>query len=922
MGYIGSSPTTIFSRIYKSDNLPPMTVPKKVKESDQWKEAVLDSFEFEAIEQFKDNLQFIDLYRMVDGKLSYQELSEVAPHMKDIQSLLDGVGVPSFLKHYDIIGIVINALVGYYNSMQPKFHVTDTGEVAENEFLRFKNQELQDLLKKVIENTVDLHLAKNGFSKDGMQFESEEQQQQYIQQLEKAREEFTPKDTLKDSTKKFKTIGMQWGESTLERDKERFNFSKLERQELKDHLTSGRCFRHYRIGFDDYEPETWSAKNTFFSREVEAELVHKGEYVGRLNFFTPAEVIKRYGHEISAKDQKDLLGGNEAWKSFVGDGYYTGTVEESIQSNFNKQVRVPFANYFDYNFYLGLQEETGIPMGIQTVFNSDGTTSERDRFLPRLMGDYHGRYSYYARIMRDDFKQRLDLCQVTEVYFRAYELWGYLTYEDPETGRMITEEVTEDILPQFLKENNIKQTYKTELVKIIKDFKPNTLQWTYRPVVYEGVKIQSENLVKPLYLYCRPCEHQIKGDSEFDRWLPVAGYIGQSQAKKIEPYQAKYNLCMNQIYSMLEKEIGIFFLLDTAMIPSEYAGWGDAQEALIAMRNIAKDTGILPIAPSGDGQRNPTNFNQVSSYNLTYSSQINDRIRLAEFSQRKAYEIIGINPQILQAPTKYETAEGVKQSQEASFAQISEIYENFEQYVKATYELHLSVAQYCQSNKKDITLYYTKSDASIEYLRFSDPEFPYRRIGLIASSDSKKRKELEQFKTYLLQTNTLGTDTLEIAKLIGSDEFSEAVEIARMAQERRAQQEMAAAQQQQQAEMAKMQMQEQADQAAWEREEESKQRDRENELNKQRINALGRASDKQSDPEGFAQINKQADLAMKENELNFKNEVAMQDLNQKERKLNSDMALKMEKLKLEAQKLQEKVMDRKSKEYIAEINKN
>ena len=72
MGYTGGNPTTIFSRLYKTDNLPPMTVPKKVKESDAWKEAVLDSFEYEGMRQFKDNLQFIDLYRMVDGKLSYQ----------------------------------------------------------------------------------------------------------------------------------------------------------------------------------------------------------------------------------------------------------------------------------------------------------------------------------------------------------------------------------------------------------------------------------------------------------------------------------------------------------------------------------------------------------------------------------------------------------------------------------------------------------------------------------------------------------------------------------------------------------------------------------------------------------------------------------------------------------------------------------
>lgn len=920
MGYIGGSPTTIFSRIYKSDNLPPLTVNKKVKESKQWQMAVLDSFEYEAIEQFKDNLQFIDLYRMVDGKLSYQELSEVAPHMKDIQSLLDGVGVPSFLRHYDIVGIVVNALVGYFNSFQPKFHVTDTGEVAENEFVRHKNNEIQKSLLSIIDNTIELHLAQNGFSKD-KKFQSEEEQQQYIQQLNQARESFKPKDTERASKKSFKTIGMQWGESTLERDREKYNIFNLERKELKDQLTSGRCFRHFRIGFDDYEPEIWSAKNTFFSREIESEQVHKGEYVGRLNFLTPAEVIKRYGHEIDSKKQKELLGGNESWKTFVGDGYYSGSIEDSISSNFNKQVRVPFANYHDYNFYLGLQEETGVPMGIQTIFNADGSTSERERFLPRLMGDYHGRYSYYGRIMRDDFRQRLDLCQVTEVYFRAYELWGYLTYEDA-YGTSVTEEVTEDILPEFLKTNGIKQTYKESLVKVIKEFTPNTLQWTYRPVIYEGVKIQSENLTEPIYLYCRPCEHQIKGDSEFDRWLPVAGWIGQSVAKKIEPYQAKYNLCMNQIYSLLEKEVGIFFLLDTAMIPSEFDGWGDAQEALIAIRNIAKDTGILPISTSGDMQRNNTNFNQFSTYNLSYSSQISDRIRLAEFAKQKAYEVIGINPNVLQAPTKYETAEGIKQNQEATYSQISEIYENFHQYLKSANELHLSVAQYCQSNGKDLSLYYTKSDGSIEYLKVTDPEFPFRRIGLIASQDTKKRKELETFKSYLLNTNTLGTDTLEIAKLISSDEMSEAIEIARIAQEKRDKQQKEQFEQQQMSAQQQAQINEQKAQSDWERDEESKQRDRETNLRREQIKALGRAADKDSDISGIEEINRQSEVALKQNELNFKAENATKNYSMQEKKMMDDSTFRMEKLKLEAKKLEEKVKDRKSKEYIAEINKN
>jgi len=108
----------------------------------------------------------------------------------------------------------------------------------------------------------------------------------------------------------------------------------------------------------------------------------------------------------------------------------------------------------------------------------------------------------------------------------------------------------------------------------------------------------------------------------------------------------------------------------------------------------------------------------------------------------------------------------------------------------------------------------------------------------------------------------------------------------------------------------------------WEREEESKKRDRENDLNKEKIKALGRASDKNSDQEGFSQINKATDIALKQNELNFKSEVAQREFQLKEARNEQDMKLKMEKLKLDAKKLQEKVLDRKSKEYIATINKN
>ena len=56
------------------------------------------------------------------------------------------------------------------------------------------------------------------------------------------------------------------GNGAFYEDEQYRELTQMEREELKDQLISGRCFRHFRIGYDEYSPETWSPKNTFFSR--------------------------------------------------------------------------------------------------------------------------------------------------------------------------------------------------------------------------------------------------------------------------------------------------------------------------------------------------------------------------------------------------------------------------------------------------------------------------------------------------------------------------------------------------------------------------------------------------------------------------------------------------------------------------------
>lgn len=905
-----------------------MTVKKSVKKSKAWQKAVLDGFEYIAREQFIENSKYWDYYRMVEGKMAYQDLKEAVPHLESLSDLLDGAGIPAFLKHYDLLGSIIRDITGKFIDMQDKFHVIDTGEVAENEFLRFKNQEITKALNDLIENEVNTYMVTKGFTPEGKQFSSPEEQQAFMQQMEIERQRAIPKDTSLASKTPFRTVGVQWGEATLDRDRERMSLALMSQEELKDKLLTGRCFRHYKIGYDSYEAESWSPKNTFFSKEIGSKFVQDGNYVGRLHFMTPAETIKKHGYHIPTNVQKQLLGGKPDWKSFVGNGEISGTLNQALSSNMNKPTWVPFDGATDYNFYLGLQDTFGVPMGEATWFDEDGENTKRDRFLPR----YHKQMSYgyhnaFANILRDDFIHRTDLCEVTEVYFQAEDLWGILTYET-ESGMVTVEEVTEDILPQFLADNNIKQDFRSTIVDIkngnkdLEAVEKNTIKWTYRPVTYKGLKISSPNLKEDLYVYCEPLEHQIKGESEFDRKLPVAGYIGQPFATKIMPYQSAFNLVMNQIYNLLEKEIGIFFLLDVSLIPSEVDGWGDAQEAMIEMRNLAKDIGILPVQTSGDAQKNANNFNQFTTHNLSYAGQIQTRMGLADKYKMMAYETLGANPQASLQPTKYETAEGVRLNNEASTTQIAEIFSEFNEYEKNALELHLSVAQYCQTNRKDNSVVYTKSDASMAYLRLNDPEFPLRRIGLMPSKDSKRRKELETYKQWLIQNNTVGTDELLFAELLTSDTMGELMTVAKEGAMRRQAAEQAQFENQQKLLADKAKLEDDNNEKEFQRDLQKEQLVSQTKIAVSDITARGRAADKNANDESFNNISEATNLALQQSKIDSGNMLKEKEIALKEKAQVSDKELKILELKNKLAEIQAKVAMKDKDVAIAAMNKN
>ena len=166
-----------------------------------------------------------------------------------------------------------------------------------------------------------------------------------------------------------------------------------------------------------------------------------------------ADIISRWGDKLSQKLQEK-----------IAKVYDTTTDDLSEQrSDYTQKLQrpagshtVPHQDYYDQQLLIQLQEAFGVPGGITTYVDESGQVKE----APGWLSDYTQNDAYmgsrYASHLRDDINIRRDLFRVTEAYWRSFKRVGYLRYQSP-TGIIAEEIVTDDLLEDFLKENNIKK---------------------------------------------------------------------------------------------------------------------------------------------------------------------------------------------------------------------------------------------------------------------------------------------------------------------------------------------------------------------------------------------------------------------------------------------------------------------------------
>lgn len=848
----------IYNPFYSAsiDILPVQNVPLKEKleklsddSNKTWGQKCMDALETIGKSQFTNNLKLIENYEMIKGRFIASHYFYTEGYDSTISQLAAELELPNYLRHYDIISPVINTLSGEWQKRPDLLKVRQVGDAATNEYLRTKSEMLQQYIFQKINSEIDKRLLEKGIDINKQDFSSEEEAAQYQQGVEQMRQTLTPPEIQRFMDVDFLTQAEKWGQHHLEYSREVFNLPEKEKIEFEDMLVADRCFRHFYITPTGYNQETWNPVNTFFHKSPDVLYIEDGDYVGRIFHLSLPAIIDRYGYLMNKEDLDLLNGYNKEDKTLWNDNKYNWVYENYL---------VPFKGYPAYDI----------------MKNSWNRYSNGD--IPFLDN------TSFNQIYDNDFyRDREGFYFVTEGYWKTQKKIFKITYLDEESGDIVVRLVDENyIIPEHFVESN-------QLFTDTHDI--NTYCVTEINETWKGIKINTgvdKNLKKDLYLAIQPNDFQFKGDFNiYGCKLPVCGQVfsirnsrSMSLVDMMKPHQIGYNVAMNQLYQISEKEIGMFVVMDVNMFPNN-KDWG-GQDAWGKWMLMAKAYGLLPADTS------PANINNSLAatggflpkvLDLNLAAQMVSRRENAIFYEQQALKQIGFNEYRLGSFNQSSTATGIQQGMAQSYSQTESHFTNFSNYLRRCHQMDLSIAQYVQGQKEDVAFTYIKSDHSRAFVKILGTDLLLSDLGVFVSNSQEHARQLEMIRQYALNNNTAGMSPVDVADVIminSPAEIRKQLDISYKA----------LLQQQQQAQQAQQQQLEQATAIAKEKEDrEDIRQDKllQNNLDREKIKA------------GVAVINSPTveDVQIPDNgEFNRE-------------KLNSDSSIKREKLELDRQKL-------------------
>ena len=516
---------------------------------------------------------------------------------------------------------------------------------------------------------------------DGVEITDEELQEKTLQQV-------------KDELDNYTSVAEKWANHVLTAEKAEFVLKEKSEDAFRDLLISSREFFHVyednsKTGFNI---EVANPKNTWFLTTPDRKYIsdptgrNQGSYAaGTVQVMELSEIIESVPD--LTKDEIDHL------RSSLQD-YGLINVRESNLGNPNA---VPGNDSIQYDTYDPLVLQTRMIIESEMKENNDGLKD----FLGLTSNVSSFGYKYV----------------VVRAYWISKKKIGKVIYTD-EMGNEQSMLVDEDY-----KSNNIP----TQI----------SLEWGWINQWYQGIKIGPDIYhIKPYKLlpYC-PIIGQI---------FEVKNTEAKSLVDMMKPFQVIYNVCMNQLYKLLEKEVGKVQLMSIRHIPIPKDG--DAQDALDIWEMEARNRGVVFVDDSPENLKSPSSFNQYTSLDLTRTSEIQARYTLAQQIKNECWELIGMSRQRMGSISASESATGTNAAITQSYSQTEPLFVAHEYVLGQLYQAIIDAALYIESAKPQSTISYITNEGESAFVSVNGTDLRFRDLKVFLTNRPEDRQMFSEIR--------------------------------------------------------------------------------------------------------------------------------------------------------------------------------
>lgn len=485
----------------------------------------------------------------------------------------------------------------------------------------------------------------------------------------------------------------------------------------------------------------------------------------------------------------------------------------------------------------------------------------------------------------------IDHIVVYHCCWKSFKKIGFVTLLNPETGEAEEFQVDED--------------YKVTGTE-------QSVEWDWIIEVWEGYRIGDD-----MYIGIQPIEYQhISADNPNSQKLPYTGVVYNNTNSKprslvsmMKPLQYMYIVVWYRLELALSRDKGKVAVMDITQIPKsmniDVNKWMHYLSALgVAFINPYDEGWDIPGREGGK----PSQFNQLSSWDLTMSNVIAEYIQLMQKIEDMVAKLTGITPQRQGQIAASELVGNTNTAVSMSYHITEPWFWNHNQVKRRVLTMLLNTSKAAWKDSKKY-LNYILDDATRAFVQLSD-NFFYEDMDIFVDDSTKNQQYIDQLKQLLQPAMQNGASLLDIAEIITLDNMSmiknrlEEIEQKRMEQ----------MQQQQQAEQqAQQQMAEQQNQL---KEEELMLKEAEMDLEKYKVdqdnatkitvaqlNAYRGAENMDQDMNGIIDVVEIGKQALEQQKINSDIATKQLELNNKRREIEQKREAENKKIQLEKDRM-------------------